>query len=160
MDYADIIACELGRLQRIRDRTVALIASLSKGEVDPAIYSCLYRLAIDGPMRSGALAEALYSDPSTVSRQVAHLVERGLVERRADPGDGRAIVLAVTENGRRMADTVRARRTENIGRVIGDWPESDRAEFVRLLGRFLNDYERTRPDMIAAMKREYLKETR
>ena len=160
MDYADVIGCELGRLQRIRDRTVAQIASMSKGEVDPAIYTCLYRLAIDGPMRSGALADVLYSDPSTVSRQVAHLVERGLVERRADPVDGRAIVLAVTDDGRQMADSIRARRTDNIGRVIADWPESDRAEFVRLLGRFLDDYERTRPAMIAAMKSEYLKESR
>ena len=48
-------------------------------------------------MRAGALAECMQSDPSTVSRQVAALVKDGLLERRADPADGRASLLVLTE---------------------------------------------------------------
>ncbi|MBJ8345997.1 MarR family winged helix-turn-helix transcriptional regulator [Antrihabitans sp. YC2-6] len=149
-EYADEIGRELIRLQRVRDRTTSQIA-LAKGGVDPAIFTCLFRLMTDGPMRSGALAEAVYSDPSTVSRQVAQLVERGLVSRQADPVDGRAIVLVVTDAGRALAEQMRRRRNENLSRVIADWPVEDRSEFVRLLGRFVDDYERRRPEMIAAL---------
>ena len=42
----------------------------------------------------------LCADPSTVSRQVASLVKAGLVERQADPDDGRASILVPTELGR------------------------------------------------------------
>lgn len=155
-EAAEPFAAEIGnqmvRLQRIRDRTVAQIAAISRDELDIAAYTCLFRLLADGPMRSGALADAMYTDPSTVSRQVASLVERGLVERLADPADGRASVLAVTASGRDLVERMRDRRTANLGRVIADWSNPDRQEFVRLLAQFVDDYERHRPEMIAAIR--------
>ncbi|KAA0025026.1 winged helix-turn-helix transcriptional regulator [Antrihabitans cavernicola] len=138
----------------MRDRTVAQIAAYAKGDLEPAAYASLFHLIADGPMRSGALAESLFSDPSTVSRQVAQLVDRKLVERLADPSDGRASVLAITATGREMADHVRNRRNANLGRVIAKWPASDCAELIRLLDRFIGDYEKCRPDMVAAVRHE------
>ena len=52
-----------------------------------------------GPQRVGEIAQALGTDPSTVSRKVAALVDAGLVERRVDPDDGRAHLLAATPAG-------------------------------------------------------------
>ncbi len=150
--FADELGNQMVRLQRIRDRTVAQIAALSRDELDIAAYTCLFRLLSDGPMRSGALADAMYSDPSTVSRQIASLVDRGLVERLADPADGRASVLAVTSSGRDLVEHMRKRRTANLGLVIAEWSNPDRREFVRLLGQFVDDYERRRPEMIAAIR--------
>ena len=54
------------------------------------LHFLLVHLVKGGPQRSGALAEAVHSDPSTISRQVAHLVRLGLVERTADPEDREA----------------------------------------------------------------------
>ena len=96
----DLIAQQLVRLGRIRERTNAQIHATSQGEIEVAAYGIIFKLLHDGPMRSGELAEALYSDASTISRQVAGLVKRGLIERRADPDDGRASVLVVTDDGR------------------------------------------------------------
>ena len=88
----------------------------------------------------------------SVSRQVAQLVEKGFVRREADPVDGRASILVVTDAGNEVASTLRRRRNENMGRVIADWTESDRARFVALLDRFVNGYERCRPDMLAGLQ--------
>lgn len=140
---ADRIGNHLVRLQRVRDRTVAH-AKATDG-IDPAAYACLFRLIHDGPMRSSALAEAMYADPSTVSRQVTQLVERGHVERRPDPTDGRASVLAVTDDGREAALRIRTLRNEKLCQVVGDWPLDDLRDFTRLLDRFVEDYERMRP---------------
>ncbi|MFF0814581.1 MarR family winged helix-turn-helix transcriptional regulator [Rhodococcus sp. NPDC003318] len=140
---ADRIGNHMVRLQRMRDRTMAH-AKTTDG-IDPAVYACLFRLIQDGPMRSSALADAMYSDPSTVSRQVTQLVERGLVERQPDPTDGRASVLAATDSGRAVAARVRARRNEKLGQVLADWPIDDLVEFARLMDRFVDDYERMRP---------------
>ncbi|MFD4183793.1 MarR family winged helix-turn-helix transcriptional regulator, partial [Rhodococcus sp. NPDC058514] len=140
---ADELGNYLVRLQRVRDRTIA--HAKSTDGIDPAAYACLFRLLNGGPMRSGALAESMYTDPSTVSRQVAQLVERGHVQRQADPTDGRASVLAVTESGRAAAGRIRALRNERLGLMLGDWPVEDLKDFARLMDRFVGDYERMRP---------------
>lgn len=146
---ADEIGNYLVRLSRVRDRTIAH-AKASVG-IDPAAYACLFRLLSDGSMRSGALAEVMYTDPSTVSRQVAQLVGRGLVERQPDPTDGRASVLAVTDAGRAAAGRIRAGRNERLGRLLEDWPVDDLRDFARLMDRFVSDYERMRPVFVAGL---------
>ncbi|MGW4846292.1 MarR family winged helix-turn-helix transcriptional regulator [Nocardia brasiliensis] len=151
----DTIAMQLTRLQRIRDRTAAQIGTWTKDGLDPAAFGALIRLCFDGPMRSGELAAALHSDASTVSRQVAQLVGRQLVERQADPADGRATVLVVTERGRAVAEQIRRRRNDNLSKVMAKWAPQTRAEFAELLRQFVDDFERTRPEMIAAMRRNW-----
>ncbi|MBF6214608.1 MarR family transcriptional regulator [Nocardia puris] len=141
---------QLTRLGRIRERTAAQMRSADG--VEPAAYVVLSKLLSEGPMRSGALAEAVHSDASTVSRQVAQLVERGLVRRAADPADGRASVLEVTEHGRAIAARIGERRRHNLSLVTADWPERDRAAFAELLTRFVDDYERVRPSMISLFR--------
>lgn len=149
MDYAEELGTQLVRLQRIRERKLAQLSAESGG-VDGAAFVCLFRLLRDGPMRSSELATMVNSDPSTVSRQVGQLVEHGHVERIRDETDGRAYVLAVTESGRDVAGRMHSLRTANLGLVIEDWTDEDRAALVGLLDRFLTDYERVRPALPAA----------
>ncbi|MFQ6394612.1 MarR family winged helix-turn-helix transcriptional regulator [Nocardia sp. KC 131] len=146
----DTIAIQLTRLQRHRDRVAAQLRT--RDGVDPAAFAILFRLLCDGPMRSGALADAVHSDASTVSRQVAQLVERKLVERQADPSDGRATVLVVTEHGRAVAEQIRRRKRENLTRVTAAWTPQDRAAFARLLTQFVDDFEQAKPSMLAAIR--------
>jgi DNA-binding MarR family transcriptional regulator len=89
-----------------------------------------------GPCRPGALAELSHADPSTISRQVAELVRRGLVERQADPSDGRASLLAITDAGRDVCEQVRTMRRELLASAVTGWPEEDLAALAGLLDRF------------------------
>ncbi|MGY4100317.1 MarR family winged helix-turn-helix transcriptional regulator [Nocardia sp. R16R-3T] len=148
----ETIAFELIRLKRIQERTAAQLRS--KDGVDPAAFAVLFRLLCDGPMRSGALADAVHSDASTISRHVAHLVERQLVERQADRNDGRATVLVVTERGREVAERIRRRRRENLTRVMAAWTSQDRATFAGLLRQFVDDFEQAMPAMLAAIRQD------
>lgn len=109
--------------------------------VDMAGYHVLAYLDVEGPQRAGDIATAFGSDPSTISRQVSALVRTGLVERRADPGDGRASLLAATDEGVRVIETERRRRARVIASVLGDWSPDDRAALTGLLTRFLDDYQ-------------------
>ncbi|MFD6392735.1 MarR family winged helix-turn-helix transcriptional regulator [Nocardia sp. NPDC055029] len=143
----DSIALQLVRLHRLRDRSLAQIKDRSG--IDPAGFVVLFRLVCDGPMRSGALADAVHSDASTVSRQVAQLVERGLVVRAADPDDGRATVLQVTDYGRETAERIRTRRRESVAIVTENWSDADRATFAALLARFVDDYDAARPTLLS-----------
>ncbi|GAA1392383.1 MarR family winged helix-turn-helix transcriptional regulator [Pseudonocardia kongjuensis] len=109
--------------------------------VDMAGYHLLAHLRFGGPQRAVEVAATLHSDPSTISRQVTALVKAGLVERRADPGDGRASLLAATDEGFRVIETERRRRARVIAEVLAGWDAPDREALTGLLGRFLDDYQ-------------------
>ncbi|RKT52155.1 MarR family winged helix-turn-helix transcriptional regulator [Saccharothrix australiensis] len=143
---ADRIGMGLVRLNKMH---ACVAAHMSKAGLDKASFVLLANLNHLGPSRSSALAEAVFSDPSTVSRQVATLVKAGWVERRADPADGRASVLAVTEAGERLLAERRRLRNQSIARMLADWSEEDLTAFVDHFERFVGDYERALPDFIA-----------
>nr|WP_296767947.1 MarR family transcriptional regulator [Rhodococcus sp. (in: high G+C Gram-positive bacteria)] len=65
--------------------------------------------------RIGDIAERLKLRPNTVSTLVRTLVDKGLLERRPDPVDGRAVVVRV--NDERAAR--RVRRTDRRVDVVG-----------------------------------------
>jgi DNA-binding MarR family transcriptional regulator len=139
-DPAEAVS-HLGRqLVRFGRAIVRLKAQQGTGETAMAAYGLLFQLA-EQPRRAGALAEAVHADPSTVSRQVAQLVERRLVERQPDPADGRACVLAPTAAGLELMDTLRKRRDEHLAAVLSRWPEADVNQLGFLLDRFITDFE-------------------
>jgi DNA-binding MarR family transcriptional regulator len=129
---ADRIGQELGRLLRV-------VAKM-RHHHDSAVGHVLTVLD-RGPLRVREIAQALGTDPSTVSRQVTALVEAGLVVRRADPDDGRSHLLAATESGTQRCEIGRRRRVEAISMVLARWPEESRQRLAELLGRFADDMQ-------------------
>lgn len=80
-------------------------------EVDAGDYAVLLAIAQSGPLRLVDLAEEFGLDKSTMSRQVSALTRLGLVARDPDPADGRAFLLAVSDEGAsRLAEVTRSRR--------------------------------------------------
>lgn len=138
---ADGVGSALIRLVRLIERKRDRYHAEYPDSIERATYHLLAHLVLDGPRRASALAEAVHSDPSTISRQVASLVRLGYVERTADPEDGRATVLAATGEGRRVFEENRRARNQNLAELLTGWPESDRLALRELLGRFASDLE-------------------
>ena len=107
-----------------------------------AVLPLLVTLAESGPMRSSDLAEAVFSDRSTVSRQVAHLVELGLVERCPDPADRRACRLVVTEAGAKTLDLHRRSSDDYLARLTGEWSARDLHTLAALVDRLAAEFTR------------------
>ncbi|MBP2321358.1 DNA-binding MarR family transcriptional regulator [Kibdelosporangium banguiense] len=126
----------------------AVSSQLGRIGIDKTAMVLLGALTSIGPVRSNALAEAVYSDPSTISRQVAGLVKDGLIERFADPADGRASLLAVTGKGRELIEARHQQRSCSMARMLAHWPAEDLQRFVELLERFVADHERNIPNFI------------
>src|SRR5688572_13879513 len=64
-------------------------------------YDVLYTLSkCDEPVRIGELHRHVLLSQPALSRMVDRLVERGLVQRWADPADGRGVRLSLTGTGR------------------------------------------------------------
>ncbi|MGI8696507.1 MAG: MarR family winged helix-turn-helix transcriptional regulator [Mycobacteriales bacterium] len=146
------ISRALSQLFRMTTRIKAQLSSERSGW---STFPLLARLCEDGPLRQSDLAERVHSDVSTVSRQVAHLVESGLVERTPDPADGRAARLAITAGGRISHGKHLQMRDEYLTGVLTDWPERDRRRFAHLLQRFVDDIERCAPTTVTMKRSEH-----
>jgi DNA-binding MarR family transcriptional regulator len=65
--------------------------------------------ALDEPVPMSSVANVLRCDRSAVTWITDRLEERGYVERQADARDRRVKLLALTDEGRRVRDEIRAR---------------------------------------------------
>jgi DNA-binding MarR family transcriptional regulator len=131
-------------------RLIHALKSQQAGDRDRAALVLLYPLVRLGPLRQSALAELVHADPSTVSRHVAALVERGLVRRVADESDGRASRLVVTDDGHAALDALRRERESHLERVTADWDVADLAALTTLFGRLLDDLATSLPGALEA----------
>ncbi len=108
--------------------------------LDRASYSLLNILAQADCMRLSDLAQRQGTDVSTVSRQVRHCEEAGLVLRKEHPSDQRAVLLALTNEGRDALARLRRVREELFAEIMSSWSEEDRHDFARLLTRYAADF--------------------
>lgn len=141
----DSLATLMGTFQKGR---AALLQDASDGVEWPA-HVLLRSLHGLGPTRASSVAERLHLDKSTVSRQVAALVRDGLLERQADPEDGRASILVTTEAGRQVIADHERRRLEFFDRMLADWDDADIDLLERLLTRFAADQGRAYDQWLA-----------
>lgn len=107
-----------------------------RNSMDRAAYLLLNRLDKEGPMGVKALAASMGIDSSTVTRQVAPLVDTGLVKRTSHPEDGRAVVLQLSPRGQSRLDEVRSSRRQLMAELTDDWAPEEREAFCSLLTRF------------------------
>jgi DNA-binding MarR family transcriptional regulator len=88
------------------------------------------------------LAGHLELDKSSVTGLVDRAARRGLVERVADPGDGRAVRVRLTKEGRALA----ARGAEEVGDELlaatADLTEPQRRQLSTLLSRIASPVAR------------------
>ncbi|MER6124661.1 MarR family transcriptional regulator [Streptomyces sp. NPDC001795] len=97
-----------------------------------AVLSLLGR---NGDMRMSKLAELLAVDMSVTSRHVAHVAERGWIERSPDPADKRSRILRLTPAGRAQLDELSRRTTELLADRLSDWSDDEVGQLIRLMTR-------------------------
>ena len=126
---------EIGLLLRRSRAISARLARELHPELDGAAYGLLALLQDTGPLRASELVTRLGLDKSTVSRQISSLVDLGLVDRAADPDDGRAQVLTPSAEGSARLTGIRDARRARWEADLSDWDSEDVATLATLLGR-------------------------
>ena len=130
------IETEVGSLIRRVKRVMAERALEVHPELHPMTYFILSHLAVHGPLRGADLSGAFGMDKGGVSRQVQALVDLGLVERKPDPEDRRAILLDATDEGRRRLDEVSASRRDRFDQRLSDWSDDELSHFAGQLAAY------------------------
>ncbi|GAA4481096.1 hypothetical protein GCM10023094_28700 [Rhodococcus olei] len=101
------------------------LATESLGHLPPALTGVLFVLASRGECRQNTLAADLCVSQSSLSRQIADLVDIGYVDRHHDPSDGRAFRIRVSEEGQAYVRQMRTERAERLLRKLSGWNETE-----------------------------------
>ncbi|MFD1713710.1 MarR family winged helix-turn-helix transcriptional regulator [Amnibacterium flavum] len=104
------LAFVVGRFNR---RLLGATGGLSHG-----LLSALSTVAKRGPIRMAELAVIELVSAPSITRVVAELESRGLVERSDDPDDGRAFLIQVTPAGEDALVRARDARAEVVSSML------------------------------------------
>ena len=131
-DDANEVFLGLLRVQKLLVAAKHSAPRLEDG-VDVTAYPVLFVIAGAGTVRISELAAMLHNDVSTVSRQVSSLVTCGLLEKSADPHDGRASVVSLTEPGHEVLGRIQDGRAAWFQGLLCHWESPAVADFVTRL---------------------------
>lgn len=93
-------------------------------------YTMLSHVYDEDGCRAMDLARVYALDKSTVSRQVADLIARGLLARGADHA------LHVSRDGARILEGAREQQRELLAARLAGWTAAERRSFAELLRRY------------------------
>ena len=111
---AQQVRITIGRLRR------RLRETQDRQDLTPSQISVLSRLDKAGPASASELAAAERVRPQSVATTLGVLVDRELVERRPDPGDGRRQLVSLTADGRHVLEDARRSGEEWLSRALAE----------------------------------------
>lgn len=113
-------------------------------DMEPAAYGLLIILQSEGPMRLTELASNIGVGKPSVSRQVALLESLGLVGKQADPLDGRAQTITLTEKGLSQLLATQLAREQAFRNRLAEWSMQDVESLAVLLAKLNDEYTKDR----------------
>jgi DNA-binding MarR family transcriptional regulator len=112
--------------------------SLARWDLTPSQFRALRVLMRHDALRPSELSEHLRIAPRSTTEVLDGLETKGLVERRPDPQDRRATLVAPTERGSELAATIRSAQGNEVERVFDRLSPTDRAHLARILRELLD----------------------
>ncbi len=129
---AGMLGDAISRLNR-RLRQARPVGELTQNQI-----SVLTSLELAGALTPRELADAERVQPPTMTKVLAKLEERGLVQRTPHPTDGRQVLLSATTAGREVIAEQRRAKDEWLTRTLAGLPAAERETLRRaaeILGR-------------------------
>jgi DNA-binding MarR family transcriptional regulator len=131
----DVAEAFLAAGRTLMGMSIASVGS-ARVEVTMVQFRTLVLLADEGDRTVGEIGEELGVDASNATRHCDRLQKIGLLRRRRSTTDGRVVRVALTANGRRLVDEVKAQRRAEVLRVLERMPVRDQVGAVRALTAF------------------------
>jgi DNA-binding MarR family transcriptional regulator len=119
------------RLRLAVTRTARRLRQEAPAGLTPSQGAALASVERHGPLTPSELAQRERVQRPTITRMLAGLEERGLVQRAADPADGRSSLLSLTPAGRALLDDVRTRKDAYLARRLQELEDEERAVLER-----------------------------
>jgi DNA-binding MarR family transcriptional regulator len=119
------------RLRLAIARTARRLRQEAGVDLSPSLAAALATIDKHGPLTPSELAERERVQRPTATRIVGRLADAGLVERTADPADGRVTLVSATPTGRALLRRLRQRKNAYLARRLRDLEPSEVATLDR-----------------------------
>ena len=104
-------------VSRLRSR-IRIEAGIRSTGIPISQLAVLGRIIDESPTTAAALAVGEHVTQQAIAQSLATLKGRGLVEKQADPSDGRRSLVTATAAGRELIETLTASREEWLTQAI------------------------------------------
>jgi len=135
LDFSPLeVLSRVDRLSRHLDR--ARREAFRRSDLEPwewDVLSALRRAGEPYQLSPKQLLQQTLVSSGTMTNRIDRLVGRRLVRREADPGDGRSILVTLTEEGRTRGDAAITRRVDAEALLLGVLSRSDSDRLAGLL---------------------------
>lgn len=111
---------------------------------DMGMFLVVNQLSYNGAMRPVDLSLALGMTPTNMSKIVGRLVQAGLTVRVAAPDDDRGVLVALTDEGRRIGQRIMATAERNMRALLSDWSPAEIEDLRRMMARLARVHRRDR----------------
>ncbi len=101
-------------------------------------FQLLRRIQEEDGIQIGELARLTEMDPAATGRQIGQLEADGLVTRKRDSDDGRAVVVRVTPAGAEVRRRLSLVAERHMSDVLSGWSDADRRRLAVLLPRLVD----------------------
>lgn len=125
MPTADETAELAGRLRLSITRLARQLRQTAESDLSPTQASVLATVSKAGPLTLGDLAELERVASPTITKVIALLHDKGLVEKITDPTDRRFVRASLTPEGQALLERTRARKTAWLARQLQDLSPDD-----------------------------------
>jgi DNA-binding MarR family transcriptional regulator len=119
------------QLRLVITRTARRLRQEAASDLGPSQTAALATIERHGPLTPSELARIERIQRPTATRIVARLEEAGLVERVADPADGRSFTVSATADARTLMNRLRTRKNAYLARRLRSLDEQDLATLDR-----------------------------
>lgn len=102
---------------------------------DMAMFLVVNQLSYNGAMRPIELSLALGMTPTNMSKIIGRLGRAGLTVRAPAPDDDRGVLVALTDEGRRIGERIMATAEVKMREVLADWSPDDIETLKRMMAR-------------------------
>ncbi|MCU1546046.1 MAG: MarR family transcriptional regulator [Homoserinimonas sp.] len=143
LDFAPLqVLSRVGRLARHLDRarrTAFAASALESWEFD--VLSALRRAGTPYQLSPKSLLQQTLVSSGTMTNRIDRLVERGLVERRTDPNDGRGILVTMTPAGQFRVDAAISRLLGAEAELLENLSVANQQRLAELLRKLSLDFD-------------------
>ena len=134
--YVSPVHCVSNNLQKTARAVSRMYADVMRPTgLGRSQFAILESLSAQSPLPLAALAERLYMDRTTLTRNLKPLINGGLVRREPSPEDARAVSIVLTREGRAKLRQARRYWQKAQARAVQNFGEAQWMELEAMLRR-------------------------
>lgn len=143
LDFSPLeVLSRVDRLSKHLDR--ARREAFRRSDLEPwewDVLSALRRAGAPFQLSPKQLLQQTLVSSGTMTNRIDRLVGRRLVRREADPGDGRSVLVTLTDDGRIRVDAAITRLVDAEAHILAILTRSDRERLATLLRKLSLEFD-------------------